>query len=153
MSVTSRHRVRFGDCDTAGIGYYPRLLALVDAAVEDWMESILGIDRAALLLTHGLGLPTVDLKIGFSQPCRLGETLDIAVAPVSLGGSSITLAVLVTVDGDPRFNGTLVQVLMTLSSGAKKDWPADWRALIAMQLPMQDRAGTDAADFAAGSQL
>ena len=128
MTITSRHRVRFGDCDTAGIGYYPRLLALVDAAVEDWMEATLGIDRAELLQERGFGLPTVDLKIGFTEPCRLGEALDIAVRPVALGGSSITLAVAVHVDGAPRFAGTLVQVLMTPATGAPCDWPADWRA-------------------------
>lgn len=128
MTVTSRHRVRFGDCDTAGIGYYPRLLALVDAAVEDWMEATLGVDRAALLLAHGFGLPMVDLKIGFAQPCRLGDTLDIAVTTTALGGSSITLAVAITVDDTPRFSGALVQVLTALGTGTPQDWPNDWRA-------------------------
>lgn len=140
MSVTSQHRVRFGDCDTAGIGYFPRLLALVDAAVEDWMAATLAVNRAALLLGRGLGLPTAELKIQFSHPCRLGETLDIAIAPLALGGASITLAVNVTVDGAPRLAGTLVQVLVALASGTAQDWPADWRALITAQLPRNPEA-------------
>lgn len=138
MSVVSRQRLRFGDCDTAGIAYYPRLLALVDNAVEDWMAATIGLDRAGLLLGQGLGLPTADLKVGFALPCRLGETLDIAIAPTALGNSSITLSMLASVDGIPRFSGTLVQVLMTLASGVPHAWTEEWRRLIGAQLPAQD---------------
>lgn len=140
MSVISRQRVRFGDCDTAGIAYFPRLLALVDNAIEDWMAATVGVDRASLLLRYGLGQPTVDLRIGFTRPCRLGETLDIAVAPAALGRSSISLAVTASVAGEPRFSGTLIQVLTTLASAAAAPWPSDWRAPIAAQLPISPDA-------------
>lgn len=140
MSVASRHRVRFCDCDTAGIAYYPRLLALVDSAVEDWMEATVGVDRAGLLIKAKLGLPTADMHISFSRPCRLGETLDISIAPTRLGRSSISLAVTAAVADDLRFSGTLVQVLTKLETGASREWPARWRALIAAQLPQSDVA-------------
>ena len=138
MSVTSRHRVRFCDCDTAGIAYYPRLLAHVDSAVEDWMEETVGIDRAGLLIGAKLGLPTADMHIGFSQPCRLGETIDISITPTRIGRSSITLAVMATVAGDLRFSGTLIQVLTRLETGASREWPAEWRDSISVQIPESD---------------
>jgi 4-hydroxybenzoyl-CoA thioesterase len=138
MSVTSRHRVRFCDCDTAGIAYYPRLLAHVDSAVEDWMEETVGIDRAGLLIGAKLGLPTADMQIGFSRPCRLGETIDIGITPTRIGRSSIALAIMATVDGDPRFSGTLIQVLTKLETGSSREWPAEWRASIAAQIPESD---------------
>lgn len=140
MSVTSRHRVRLCDCDSAGIAYYPRLLALVDSGVEDWMEETVGVDRAGLLMTAKLGLPTADMQISFSRSCRLGETLDISIAPTRLGRSSISLAVTAAVADDLRFSGTLVQVLTKLESGMSREWPAPWRELIAAQLPQSDVA-------------
>jgi 4-hydroxybenzoyl-CoA thioesterase len=127
MSFTSPHRVRFGDCDTAGIGYFPRLLALVDNAVEDWLVAAIGLDRAAMHIDQRLGLPTVNVQTGFQQPCRLGETLDIGIAPTQIGATSITLAVVAVVDGAPRFTATLVQVLIDLESGKPRPWPAGWR--------------------------
>jgi 4-hydroxybenzoyl-CoA thioesterase len=138
MSVTSRHRVRFCDCDTAGIAYYPRLLAHVDSAIEDWMEETVGIDRAGLLIGAKLGLPTADMHIGFSQPCRLGETIDISITPTRIGRSSITLAIMATVAGDLRFSGTLIQVLTRLETGTSCEWPAEWRDSISMQIPESD---------------
>jgi 4-hydroxybenzoyl-CoA thioesterase len=144
MSVTSRHRVRFCDCDTAGIAYYPRLLAHVDSAVEDWMEETVGVDRAGLLIEAKLGLPTADMHIGFSRACRLGETLDIGIAPTKIGRSSISLDVLATVAGDLRFSGTLIQVLTRLETGTSLEWPAKWRALIAAQIPKTHEARAQA---------
>jgi len=138
MTVSSQHRVRMGDCDTAGIGYFPRLLALVDNAVEDWLVRTVGIDRAGMLLGQGLGqglgLPTVDLKVEFTAPCRLGEVLDIAIAPLRLGTTSIELAVSVCVAGAERFTVKLVQVLTMLVTGIAHPWPSDWRRSIVAQI-------------------
>jgi 4-hydroxybenzoyl-CoA thioesterase len=127
MSFSSPQRVRFGDCDTAGIGYFPRLLALVDNAVEDWLIASIGIDRAAMHVDQRLGLPTVNLQTGFQQPCQLGETLDIAITPTQIGATSITLAAGAHVAGIPRFSATLVQVLIDLETGKPRAWPAGWR--------------------------
>ncbi len=134
MTVISHQRVRMGDCDTAGIGYFPRLLALVDNAVEDWLVRTVGIDRANMLLGHGLGLPTVDLKVEFTAPCRLGEILDVEIAPIRLGTTSIELAVSVCVAGAERFTGKLVQVLTMLVTGVAHPWPTDWRRSIVAQI-------------------
>lgn len=137
MSVTSFQRVRFGDCDPAGIAYFPRLLALVDNAIEDWLEATLGLDRAALHLDGGFGLPTVELRVGFMAPCRLGETLAVAVDVVALGTTSMTLGVAATVAGAIRFEARLVQVLTELPAATPRAWPADWRARLAADLPLQ----------------
>ena len=135
MSFTSRQRVRFGDCDLAGIGYYPRLLALVDAAIEEWIEATLGLGRKELVAGLGLGLPTADLKVGFGRPCQLGETLDMRIVPVRLGWTSITLLLTATANGEARFSATLVQVLLTTANGEPTPWPAEWRARISASMP------------------
>jgi len=131
QGITSNHRIRFGDCDPAGIAYFPRLLALVDNAVEDWLIATIGVDRAAMHLDQHFGLPTVDLTTHFTQPCRLGETLGITIVATHVGATSITLAATAKVDGQPRFSARLVQVLISLETGKPCTWPNGWRGAIA----------------------
>ncbi len=119
--------VRFGDCDAAGIGYYPRLLALVDAGVEDWTAATLGIDRATLHGEQRRGLPTITLATEFKVACRLGELLTLGVRLKRVGTSSIELDVAATVDGAPRFTVALVQALIDTSTGRAVAWPKAWR--------------------------
>ena len=120
--------VRFGDCDAAGIGYYPRLLALVDAAIEDWTAATLGIDRATLHVEQRRGLPTITLTTEFKVACRMGELLTLGVRLRRVGGSSIGLEVAATVDGAARFTVELVQALIDTGTGRAVAWPEDWRA-------------------------
>lgn len=134
MAFTLAIPVRFGDCDFAGIGYYPRLLALVDATIEDWTEAAIGITRMTLHGVHRRGLPTADLSVRFVAPCRLGETLSCTVRVRKLGTTSISLNVVAEVGGSPRFEADLAQVLMDLSSGRPVPWPDEWRQRLQAEL-------------------
>ena len=131
--------IRFGDCDVAGIAYYPRLLALVDAAIEDWTMDAIGVDRATMHKRHRLGLPTLTLTTHFERPCRLGETITFTVTVATLGDSSITLDVAAQHAGDRRFSARLVQVLMDIESAQKVSWPDGWRSRV--ELAMAAMAG------------
>lgn len=119
--------LRFAHCDAAGIGYYPSYFELCDAAVEDWTEWALGASRRHMHLDLGLGLPTVDLKAGFSRPGRLGDPLDFDVAVRRVGRSSIDLEVAVSRRGETLFGVSLVQVLTRLETMRAEPWPAQWR--------------------------
>src|SRR3546814_11169755 len=80
---------------------------------------------------HGplrLGLPTVDLHATFAAPCRLGETLEIAVANREVGGASVVPTATVTVPAAARFHVTLNQVRMDLDTARPLSWPPEWRA-------------------------
>lgn len=122
--------VRFRDCDPAGIAYFPALLALADAAVEDWTPAATGWTRAEMHGRLRRGLPTADLRVTFAAPCRLGETLDFSVTPTALGRTSVTLAVAARCGCAPRFAATLAQVLIDLDSGRPMPWPSEARARI-----------------------
>src|SRR3546814_18891433 len=67
----------------------------------------------------------------FAAPCRLGETLEIAVAHGEVGGASVVLTATVTVAAAPRFAVTLKQVLMDLDTARPVAWPPEWRARLA----------------------
>ena len=75
---STARQIRFGDCDPAGIAYYPRYFELCDGVVEDWCEAVL-VSRRVLHLELGLALPTVDLQATFTAPSRLGDHLDISL--------------------------------------------------------------------------
>lgn len=86
-------RVRFKDCDAAGIVFFPRYFEMLNDLVEDWFREALdwpfermhGADRA--------GVPTAELQCRFVAPSRMGEVLTRELAVTRLGSSSCTLRV------------------------------------------------------------
>lgn len=119
--------IRFAHCDAAGIAYYPRLLEICDAAVEDWTEFALGVSRRMLHLQLGRGLPAVDLRTSFRSPLEIGDKLHINVALRKLGNSSATLELLGTSGSRDCFCATIVVVHMDLKERRAMPWPEDWR--------------------------
>ena len=43
MSFTVTRRLRFAQCDPAGIAYYPSYFEICDQAIEDWTVATIGI--------------------------------------------------------------------------------------------------------------
>jgi 4-hydroxybenzoyl-CoA thioesterase len=127
---TMRQRLRFSDCDPAGIAYYPRYLALCDGVIEEWTEEVVGISRLKLHFELEWGLPTVFLQADFTAPSRLGDQLDFTLGVAELGRSSIGLVMDVACEGERRFGVTYTQVLIDMKSMKAIPWPDDWRARI-----------------------
>jgi 4-hydroxybenzoyl-CoA thioesterase len=128
---TMRQRLRFADCDPAGIAYYPRYLALCDGVIEEWTEEVVGVSRLKLHFELGWGLPTVALQADFTAVSRLGDQLDFMLTVPALGRSSIELAMEVACAGERRFGITYTQVLVDMGSVKAVPWPENWRARIA----------------------
>jgi len=77
--LTSRKtiHIEWGDCDPAGIVYYPRYLEYFDNCTAALFEHA-GLPKQELLKTHGIaGIPMVDLRVRFLMSSRFGE--DVAV--------------------------------------------------------------------------
>ena len=127
MSFTVQAPLRFGHCDPAGIAYYPRYFEIVDAAVEDWTASALGVSRAAMHRDMTLGTPAVEVAASFAAIGRHGDLLDVAIAVEAVGRTSLTLGVTVTSGGEPRFTMRLKIVLMDLKTMKSTPWPGEWR--------------------------
>jgi len=131
----ARHRLRFAHCDAAGIAYYPRLLELADGVVEDWTEQVVGVSRRVLHLDLGRGLPTVDMKVQFASPSRLGDQLDFTLSVARIGTSSIDFALEMACTGERRLSAQYTQVLVELAAMRAMPWPAEWRARIEETMP------------------
>ncbi len=84
---TKNETVRFRQVDFAGIVFYPRFLEMLNDLVEDWFEESLGRPFSKIHETNGI--PTVDLKIQFRQPARIGDVLKKSLWVKHLGKSSV----------------------------------------------------------------
>jgi 4-hydroxybenzoyl-CoA thioesterase len=84
---TKKEKIRFKHVDYAGIVFYPRFLEMLNDLVEDWFEEAL--DRPFSKIHETNGIPTVDLKVQFKQPARLGEILTKKLWVIKLGGASV----------------------------------------------------------------
>ena len=87
MIFEKKEKIRFQHIDKAGIVFYPRFLEMLNALVEDWFEEALDLSFAKM--HEDAGIPTVDLKVQFKAPARLGETLSKKLWVVQQGKSSI----------------------------------------------------------------
>lgn len=83
-------KVRFKHVDFAGIVFYPRFLEMLNDLVEDWFEEEL--DRPFSKIHETNGIPTVDLKVQFKSPARIGDELTKSLWVKSLGSASVTCA-------------------------------------------------------------
>lgn len=132
--------VRFGDCDPAGIVFYPRYFEMFNNLVEDWCAEGLGTSFQALHGVRGLGLPTVSIQADFVATSKLGDVLRAELSVTKLGGSSITLAIrLRGDDGADRVRATLVLALMDLKTARAIRILDPMRARIA-QFQAQDQS-------------
>ena len=80
--------VEWGDCDPAGIVYYPRFFEYFDACTNALFEKA-GFRKAQMLKTYGLlGIPMVATSAQFFAPASFGETVAVETRIVEWGRSS-----------------------------------------------------------------
>jgi 4-hydroxybenzoyl-CoA thioesterase len=79
MFVNSRQvEIEFGDCDPAGIVYYPNYFRMFDAATAHLFEAALGMKKIAWTRHYGIvGIPMVDTGAKFIKPARFGDVVTI----------------------------------------------------------------------------
>jgi 4-hydroxybenzoyl-CoA thioesterase len=105
--------VRFGDCDAAGIVFYPRYFDMFNSLVEDWFREELDFSFSEIVTRRGWGLPTVHLEVDFLAPSVFGEVLSATLSVTALGKTSINLnIVLQGSDSVDRVRGKVTLVLI-----------------------------------------
>jgi 4-hydroxybenzoyl-CoA thioesterase len=124
-------RVRFADCDAAGIVYYPRYLEMFNAVVEDWFRDELHSSFTEIVINRNWGLPTVHLEVDFVAPSRFDEKLSSTLTVSSLGKTSVGLGIILRgPDNEDRVRGKVVIVLIDRATVRAMPWPNDLRARI-----------------------
>lgn len=81
-------RIEWGDCDPAGIVYFPRYFELFDACTNAAFEAV-GYPKPKLLSDFRIaGIPAVDVRATFTTPCTFGEYVDVDTTIAHWGRSS-----------------------------------------------------------------
>jgi 4-hydroxybenzoyl-CoA thioesterase len=105
--------VRFGDCDAAGIVFYPRYFDMFNSLVEDWCREELDFSFSEIVARRGWGLPTVHLEVDFLAPSTFGDVLSANLSVSALGKTSINLnIVLQGPDSADRVRGKVTLVVI-----------------------------------------
>ncbi|WP_237212961.1 acyl-CoA thioesterase [Falsiroseomonas oryziterrae] len=70
--------IEWGDCDPAGIVFYPRFFAMFDASTAALFQAALGMPKIAWAKHFGvLGIPMVDTRARFHVPSAYGDEVTI----------------------------------------------------------------------------
>jgi 4-hydroxybenzoyl-CoA thioesterase len=124
------YKIRFNECDMAGIVFFPNYLVMFNRLLEDWFEEALEVPLGDLHSARKSGVPLVDLKISFKKACRVGELLKWGLEVRRLGAKSFTLSVSASCNGEERIalETTLVAVNLITTGVSSQEIPADLRA-------------------------
>jgi len=83
--------IEWGDCDPAGIVYYPRYFAYFDNCTSALFEAA-GLPKHQMLKTYGLvGIPMVDTRARFVMPSRFGDDVVVESSIVKWNRSSFEI--------------------------------------------------------------
>jgi 4-hydroxybenzoyl-CoA thioesterase len=121
--------LRFGDCDPAGIAYFPRYFDLLNGVVEDWW-GMMGHPWKILFGQRRIGLPTVRFEVDFRAPAFLGDELRFSLMVKRIGKKSVEL------DHSVRRGETMLWQCMQTMVATSLDthrsivWPDDLRAAL-----------------------
>ena len=121
--------LRFGDCDPAGIAYYPRYFDLLNSVVEDWWHAM-GVPWKTLFLQRRIGLPTVRFEVDFRAPAFLGDELLFSLNVTGIGRKSVDLAHIVQRSGAILWEARQVLVATSLETHKSISWPDDLRSAL-----------------------
>lgn len=131
MSCFTRpYKIRFEDCDPAGIVFYPRYILMLHRFFEDWLQEGLGHSIGTMNIDRKIGFPIVNLQVRFQKASRLEEILDWSLSVSGISGKSLTLDINVCCHGEIRILVEITVVcagLATDGSIASREIPADIR--------------------------
>jgi 4-hydroxybenzoyl-CoA thioesterase len=133
--------IRFGDCDPAGIVFYPKYLEMFNEMVEDWCRDELNFSFYEIVARRGWGLPTVHLEVDFLAPSHFGETLNAVLILRNVGKTSIGADIMLRgPDKAVRVKGKVVLVLIDRRTNRAIELPEEVRARLASLKPVKDSA-------------
>jgi len=93
LMLTNRQEIRieWGDCDPAGIVYFPRYFEFFDACTRALFERA-GLFKRDMLKTYEIvGIPVVDMKANFKIPSRFGDDVAVLSSVTKWGTSSFVV--------------------------------------------------------------
>ena len=97
LTNTRTIRVQWGDCDPAGIVFYPRYFEWFDACTILLFEKATGMTKIDMLAKYnGAGLALLEARANFKVAAHFGEDIDIATEGTEFRRSRYFVAKIVT---------------------------------------------------------
>ncbi len=87
--LTSRRKVliEWGDCDPAGIVFFPRYFEWFDACTAA-LFALAGYPKQELIRAHGIAIPIVETRSRFLIPSRFGDEVTVETTITRFSRSS-----------------------------------------------------------------
>ena len=118
-------RIEWGDCDPAGIIFYPRYFEMFDASAAMLFERALGLTKFQQLKTFNIaGYPLARTRAKFMRPTRFGDDVTIE-SSIKFGRSSFDIEHRLNLKGElcVECAETRVWVVRDHATGAIKSQP------------------------------
>jgi 4-hydroxybenzoyl-CoA thioesterase len=115
MTFSRARRIRFSDCDPAGIVFYPQYFVLFNDLLEEWVDSIFPEGFAGYIANYRFGMPTVRLEADFKGISRMGDEVILTLNVTRVGKRSFELVLDCKGAADNRLRMSAKQVLVTTS--------------------------------------
>ncbi len=113
-------RVQWGQCDPAGIVFYPQFFVIFDAATGDLFART-GFSAADMRRVYGIiGLPLVEQGAKFLLPCRFDDEVMVESEAGEWGRASFTVKHRIINGGQLAVEGFEMRVW----AAADPEWPA-----------------------------
>ncbi|MFY7961312.1 MAG: acyl-CoA thioesterase [Elsteraceae bacterium] len=129
--LTTTFPIEWGDCDAAGIVFYPNYFRWFDAGYQRLLKTR-GHTQATLQAAYGVvGTALVDAGASFRAPARYDQTLTLTVAIAEWRRATFRVTYRGAVDGRPVIDGHDVRAFVKADAAG---------ALSAMPIPANFRA-------------
>jgi len=135
LTNTRLIRIQWGDCDPAGIVFYPRYFEWFDASTILLFEKATGMNKIAMLEKYnGAGLALLEARANFKVASHYGEDIQIETQVKEFRRSSFFVEHTVTKGGVLALEGFETRLWTTRD-------PADPRRLKSGTMPPEVVAG------------
>lgn len=92
LSNSRMVRIEWGDCDPAGIIFYPRYFAMFDNCTTELISAASGVSKIELIRKYDFGgYPVVQTQGKFITPTRFGDDVIIQSTFTRVGRSSFEI--------------------------------------------------------------
>jgi 4-hydroxybenzoyl-CoA thioesterase len=113
-------RIEWGDCDPAGIIFYPTYFKIFDNATAALFEAALGMTKFQYLKAYEFaGFPLVDTRAKFMKPTRFGDDVTVE-STITFGTSSFTVQHRISLKGELCVDATEKRVWVVREGGRIK---------------------------------
>jgi 4-hydroxybenzoyl-CoA thioesterase len=138
MSFAKTRRIRFSDCDPAGIVFYPQYFVFFNDLLEEWIDTVLEDGFAGYILRRRCGMPIVQLDADFKSVSRMGDDVLLSLSAARVGTRSFDLELSCTgTSGELRMSVRQTLVTTSLDTHRAIQIPAELRAALFEHIPAE----------------